>query len=215
MKVTQIEESILQLLPLTNQEIADKLFVSVSTVKTHIHDLLKKFGVKNRLELMKTWMPPKKEDYKEEEYLTVNQLSEITGLADTTLRTYLARSEFLKFTKRKKISNIRKTTYLLTKDFIDALYQFLIVKRLRKNAKSLKDYWNIYKKLERKPVMTNNNLEKQLDLVNKQYTSLLNRYKEAVLLNKKLKIIEKMCNEQADSIAVLEFQNRIKEVLDE
>ena len=36
----------------TNKEIAEELFVSESTVKFHIHNLLKKTGAKNRLELL-------------------------------------------------------------------------------------------------------------------------------------------------------------------
>jgi len=35
----------------TNQEIADELFISVATVKDHNHNLFRKSGVRNRLEL--------------------------------------------------------------------------------------------------------------------------------------------------------------------
>jgi len=35
----------------TNQEIADDLFISVATVKDHNHNLFRKAGVRNRLEL--------------------------------------------------------------------------------------------------------------------------------------------------------------------
>ena len=36
---------------LANQEIADKLFISVATVKDHNHNIFKKCGTRNRLEL--------------------------------------------------------------------------------------------------------------------------------------------------------------------
>ena len=35
----------------TNQEIADELFISVATVKDHNHNLFRKCGVRNRVEL--------------------------------------------------------------------------------------------------------------------------------------------------------------------
>ncbi len=36
----------------TNTEIADKLFVSENTVKTHLHNLFKKIHAKNRLQAL-------------------------------------------------------------------------------------------------------------------------------------------------------------------
>ena len=36
-----------------NQEIANELFVELSTIKTHINNIYKKVGVKNRKELFK------------------------------------------------------------------------------------------------------------------------------------------------------------------
>jgi hypothetical protein len=35
----------------TNQEIADQLFISLATVKDHNHNIFRKCGVRNRLEL--------------------------------------------------------------------------------------------------------------------------------------------------------------------
>jgi DNA-binding CsgD family transcriptional regulator len=37
---------------LTNQEIADRLYISLATVKDHNHNLFRKCGVRNRLELV-------------------------------------------------------------------------------------------------------------------------------------------------------------------
>ena len=37
---------------LTNQQIAEHLFISVSTVKFHVHNILGKAGVKNKYELL-------------------------------------------------------------------------------------------------------------------------------------------------------------------
>ena len=36
----------------TNKDIADRLFISVGTVKNHIHRMVQKAGVNNRLELL-------------------------------------------------------------------------------------------------------------------------------------------------------------------
>ena len=52
-KITKRELEVLNLLPLSNKKIASKLFITIATVKTHIHNLLKKFGVKSRIELYK------------------------------------------------------------------------------------------------------------------------------------------------------------------
>jgi DNA-binding NarL/FixJ family response regulator len=51
MHITKTEKRILELLYLTNKKIAQKLFVDVSTIKTHIHILLVKFNSKTRTEL--------------------------------------------------------------------------------------------------------------------------------------------------------------------
>ena len=51
--VTRREREIIKLIQAgkTNQEIADNLFISVATVKDHNHNLFRKTGVRNRLEL--------------------------------------------------------------------------------------------------------------------------------------------------------------------
>lgn len=51
--ITRREREIIKLIQAgkTNQEIADKLFISVATVKDHNHNLFRKSGVRNRLEL--------------------------------------------------------------------------------------------------------------------------------------------------------------------
>jgi len=51
--ITRREREIIGLIQAgkTNQEIADKLFISVATVKDHNHNLFRKSGVRNRLEL--------------------------------------------------------------------------------------------------------------------------------------------------------------------
>lgn len=36
---------------MTNREIEDQLFISLATVKDHVHNILKKTGVKNRIQL--------------------------------------------------------------------------------------------------------------------------------------------------------------------
>lgn len=53
-KITQREIEIIKLISigLTSQEMADKLFISPRTVDTHRANLLKKFGVKNSMELI-------------------------------------------------------------------------------------------------------------------------------------------------------------------
>lgn len=51
MHITKTEKRILELLYLTNKEIAQKLFIDISTVKSHIHNLLVKFKAKTRTEL--------------------------------------------------------------------------------------------------------------------------------------------------------------------
>jgi DNA-binding CsgD family transcriptional regulator len=51
--ITRREKEIIKLIQegKTNQEIADNLFISVATVKDHNHNLFRKSGVRNRLEL--------------------------------------------------------------------------------------------------------------------------------------------------------------------
>lgn len=51
--ITKREREIIKLIQAgrTNQEIADELFISVATVKDHNHNLFRKSGVRNRLEL--------------------------------------------------------------------------------------------------------------------------------------------------------------------
>jgi len=50
MKITQSEYKTLCFLfeGLTNQQIADKSFVSINTIKTHLQNLFSKLNVKNR-----------------------------------------------------------------------------------------------------------------------------------------------------------------------
>lgn len=53
--ITQREKEIIRLIQdgKTNQEIADALFISIATVKDHNHNIFKKCGIRNRLELAK------------------------------------------------------------------------------------------------------------------------------------------------------------------
>lgn len=52
-RITEREKNVLELIALgkKNQEIADQLFVDISTIKTHINNIYKKTGLKNRKEL--------------------------------------------------------------------------------------------------------------------------------------------------------------------
>lgn len=54
MGITQRERGVIELIKAgkTNQEIADQLHISVATVKDHNHNLFRKCGVRNRLELV-------------------------------------------------------------------------------------------------------------------------------------------------------------------
>lgn len=52
MEVTPSEKRIIPLLYLSNKEIAEKLHLSISTVKTHVHNLLVKYKAKTRTELL-------------------------------------------------------------------------------------------------------------------------------------------------------------------
>ena len=53
-KLTIRESEIYQLilLGMSNQKIADKLFISINTVKTHVAKILKKRAANNRIELI-------------------------------------------------------------------------------------------------------------------------------------------------------------------
>ena len=53
LRITRREKEIIGLIQvgMTNQEIADKLYISVATVKDHNHNIFKKCGTRNRLEL--------------------------------------------------------------------------------------------------------------------------------------------------------------------
>jgi len=57
--ITRREREIISLVQTgkTNQEIADELFISVATVKDHNHNIFKKTGVRNRLELAQLFQP--------------------------------------------------------------------------------------------------------------------------------------------------------------
>ena len=51
-RTTEREREILKNLTLTNKEICEKFFLGMPSVKTYLHRLLKKFGVKNRIQLL-------------------------------------------------------------------------------------------------------------------------------------------------------------------
>jgi len=55
--VTRREREIIELvgLGLSNQDIADRLFISVSTVKKHLNNIFTKTGVSNRVQLLRTF----------------------------------------------------------------------------------------------------------------------------------------------------------------
>lgn len=149
----------------------------------------------------------------EQDFLTISELSDITDIRPETLRLYLSRSEFTKYYTRGNIghNNSKTTIFYLTADFIEKLASFLLLKNKLNSAKKIKHYWEIHLDLQKQPKEITN--DEKLDIVYKQYQSLLNRYNEAISLNKKLKIIERICQEPADNMGVLELQNRIKEVL--
>lgn len=50
--ITKSEKKVLELIYLTNAEIAKELYLSITTVKSHIHNLLVKFKAKTRCELL-------------------------------------------------------------------------------------------------------------------------------------------------------------------
>lgn len=50
--VTESEKKVLDLIHLTNPQIAEKLMIALPTVKAHVHNLLTKFKVKTRTELI-------------------------------------------------------------------------------------------------------------------------------------------------------------------
>jgi DNA-binding NarL/FixJ family response regulator len=56
-RLTRREEEILAAVAqgLTNQELSEQLFTSLSTVKTHLANLMTKLGVRNRVELVIWW----------------------------------------------------------------------------------------------------------------------------------------------------------------
>lgn len=148
-----------------------------------------------------------------EEYLTLRELSKIIGLQEGAVRTYLSRSEFTKYYKNIRVKKTNKTSvFTLTENFIKDLHDFLIIKKNKKGAEALKNYWEIYLTMKRQPTIDTCN---ELEIVKKQYQSLLNRYNEATKINKKLQVIAKICEEPADSMAVLELQDRIKKVLND
>lgn len=53
-EITRREKEIIELIlnGLTNQEIADSLFITLQTVKDHTHNIFLKTGVRNRVELI-------------------------------------------------------------------------------------------------------------------------------------------------------------------
>lgn len=54
MKLTPKQKEVLSLLidGLSNQEIADKMFITESTVKLHVRDILRKYNLRDRLQLI-------------------------------------------------------------------------------------------------------------------------------------------------------------------
>lgn len=51
MYITKSEKKVLELIYLTNKQIAKILFIDATTVKSHIHNLLKKYKAQTRTEL--------------------------------------------------------------------------------------------------------------------------------------------------------------------
>lgn len=148
-----------------------------------------------------------------EDYIELKEMATIIEVNDGTLRVYLSRYEFSKNLAHRLIGNNNKTVCLLNDNFVKNFSDFLVNKNKKESAKLLKQYWQKYNKIK------NNQIEQTLDLTSKHYESLLERYREAIAINKELQKayqkIMKICQEQADSIAVLDLQNRIKEILNE
>lgn len=73
-KITQAERNVLNLIHLSNKEIAKKLVLALPTVKTHIHNLLLKFKVKNRTELILKVIKERKKNM-----LSINDINLLEG----------------------------------------------------------------------------------------------------------------------------------------
>lgn len=132
MKITRAEQQIINLIYLSNEEIAKKLYISIFTVKTHIHNLLKKFEAKNRTELVLKIMKDKE--------------SRVIMLSVNEINMLEAQNEALKVQNKE------------------------LQQELREIKEILKGFSN----------------------------------KEKIM---------QICNEPTDNMAVIELQNRIKEVL--
>ena len=146
------------------------------------------------------------------EYITLEIIADIVNLHKTTIKIYLDRPEFAKYRKRVKLYNYPKIAYVLNEQFIIDLCDFFNIKHKENCILALKNFWRRHLKEK------NKNLEKTLDLTNKHYEGLLQRYNEVLEINKKYRIIYKkltdICEEQADNIGILNLQNRIKKILE-
>ena len=75
-------------------------------------------------------------------YITTIDIAEIIGLNRNSVHTYLAGYRFSKF--RLIDAECMHTRFVINKDFINVLYNFLWHKRKREAAKKLKDYFKDY-----------------------------------------------------------------------
>ena len=171
-------------------------------------------------------------------FVTLNQLSEISNINVGTLRVYLSRYTFSKFYIKKRFGRTLKRGCILNDEFIEKFCYFLQDKRNRKSIDLIKKYWTNIKRDFQMPIEERNDLivpnreldkkililenenqelKRLLTLTNGQYETLLKRYNQLLKNNKVLekacKNILQICEEQADNIAVVEMQDRVKELI--
>lgn len=80
----------------------------------------------------------------QEKIVTLEDLSEATGLCVSSLRVYVCNYRFNKFVTYKKINNRARRCYILNKDFVTVMSDFLMnYRRYRKLnvVKNLREYF--------------------------------------------------------------------------
>ena len=76
-----------------------------------------------------------------EKLVTLKNLEDITGITENTLRTFLCGFRFTKFVRHERLNGNMKQVFCFNKDFLEALSDFLYLKRKLGAIKCLEKFY--------------------------------------------------------------------------
>ena len=122
--------------------------------------------------------------------LNTKQIAIILKISPETIREYLGRFTFDKYTRHTKVGRYYQRAYVINKDFINDFNNFLLLKRKQDCIKRLNKFWESEKdimikkdNLEQQLIeahLENKRLQDSLDMISKQYNNLLKHHNECL-----------------------------------